>query len=107
MRAVYTHKPEFKWLASGDRPAFFQLKTMLQGVDYPDYPGNRTYYPNYGGGLGSFFGLFGGGPSYVPQRRPIYRPASQPYYGGPFGEPRSRSSARPVDRDYPYRGQRY
>jgi penicillin-binding protein 1A len=31
-RAVYTHKPEFKWLASGDRPAFFQLKTMLQGV---------------------------------------------------------------------------
>src|SRR5260370_18639529 len=31
-RPVYTHKPEFKWLASGDRPAFFQLKTMLQGV---------------------------------------------------------------------------
>src|SRR5580704_181719 len=31
-RPVYTHKPEFKWLASGDRPAFFQIKTMLQGV---------------------------------------------------------------------------
>jgi penicillin-binding protein 1A len=31
-RTVYTHKPEFKWLASGDRPAFFQLRTMLQGV---------------------------------------------------------------------------
>jgi penicillin-binding protein 1A len=31
-RAVYTHKPEFKWLASGDRPAFFQIRTMLQGV---------------------------------------------------------------------------
>ena len=31
-RPVYAHKPEFKWLASGDRPAFYQLKTMLQGV---------------------------------------------------------------------------
>ena len=31
-RAAYTHKPEFKWLAQGDRPAFFQIKTMLQGV---------------------------------------------------------------------------
>ena len=31
-RAIYTHKPEVKWLASGDRPAFFQLRTMLQGV---------------------------------------------------------------------------
>jgi penicillin-binding protein 1A len=31
-RAVYTHAPELKWLASGDRPAFFQLRTMLQGV---------------------------------------------------------------------------
>ncbi len=31
-RTVYTHKPELKWLASGDRPAFFQLRTMLQGV---------------------------------------------------------------------------
>jgi len=30
--AVYTHKPEFKWLAGGDRPSFFQLRTMLQGV---------------------------------------------------------------------------
>ena len=31
-RTVYTHKPELKWLASGDRPSFFQLRTMLQGV---------------------------------------------------------------------------
>jgi penicillin-binding protein 1A len=31
-RTVYTHKSEAKWLASGDRPAFFQLRTMLQGV---------------------------------------------------------------------------
>jgi penicillin-binding protein 1A len=31
-RTVYTHKPEAKWLASGDRPSFFQLRTMLQGV---------------------------------------------------------------------------
>ena len=84
------------------------------GRYYPGYPGNRTYYPNgYGGGLGSFFGLFGGG-SYVPQQRPIYPPAAQPYYGGPFGELRSRSSEdrrfvapRRVDPDYPYRGQRY
>ena len=29
---VYTHKPDFKWLADGDRPAFFQLRTILQGV---------------------------------------------------------------------------
>ena len=82
------------------------------GRYYPGYPGNRTYYGN-GGGLGSFFGLFGGG-SYVPQQRPIYPPAAQPYYGGPFGELRSRSSEdrrfvapRRVDPDYPYRGQRY
>jgi membrane carboxypeptidase/penicillin-binding protein len=31
-RTVYTHAPEQKWLASGDRPSFFQLRTMLQGV---------------------------------------------------------------------------
>jgi penicillin-binding protein 1A len=31
-RTVYTHKREAKWLASGDRPSFFQLRTMLQGV---------------------------------------------------------------------------
>jgi penicillin-binding protein 1A len=31
-RVLYAHKPELKWLASGDRPAFFQLRTMLQGV---------------------------------------------------------------------------
>jgi len=31
-RTVYTHRPEASWLASGDRPAFFQLRTMLQGV---------------------------------------------------------------------------
>ena len=29
---VYTHTPEFKWLGGGDRPSFFQLRTMLQGV---------------------------------------------------------------------------
>jgi penicillin-binding protein 1A len=29
---VYTHTPEVKWLASGDRASFFQLRTMLQGV---------------------------------------------------------------------------
>jgi len=82
------------------------------GRYYPGYPGYRSYYPN--GGLGSFFGLFGGGQSYVPQQRPIYPPTAQPYYGGPFGELRSRSSEdrrflapRRVDPDYPYRGQRY
>ena len=53
---------------------------------------SRTYYPNSYGGLGSFFGLFGGGPSYVQQQRPIPPPAAQPNYGGPFGEQRSRSS---------------
>jgi len=31
-RTVYNHAPEPKWLATGDRPAFFQLRTMLQGV---------------------------------------------------------------------------
>ncbi len=31
-RTVYTHTPEAKWLAGGDRPSFFQLRTMLQGV---------------------------------------------------------------------------
>jgi membrane carboxypeptidase/penicillin-binding protein len=31
-RLLYAHKPEANWLASGDRPAFFQLRTMLQGV---------------------------------------------------------------------------
>jgi penicillin-binding protein 1A len=31
-RTVYTHTPELKWLASGDRASFFQLRTMLQGV---------------------------------------------------------------------------
>jgi penicillin-binding protein 1A len=31
-QTVYTHTPESKWLASGDRPSFFQLRTMLQGV---------------------------------------------------------------------------
>jgi membrane carboxypeptidase/penicillin-binding protein len=29
---IYTHASEVKWLASGDRPSFFQLRTMLQGV---------------------------------------------------------------------------
>jgi penicillin-binding protein 1A len=31
-RTVYVHKAEPKWLASADRAAFFQLRTMLQGV---------------------------------------------------------------------------
>jgi len=31
-RTVYTHTPDAKWLALGDRPSFFQLRTMLQGV---------------------------------------------------------------------------
>jgi penicillin-binding protein 1A len=31
-RKVYTYTPEASWLASGDRAAFFQLRTMLQGV---------------------------------------------------------------------------
>jgi membrane carboxypeptidase/penicillin-binding protein len=31
-RTLYAHKVEAKWLASGDRPSFFQLRTMLQGV---------------------------------------------------------------------------
>ncbi len=79
------------------------------------YPGGyyqgRTYYGG-GGGLGSFFGLFGA-PSYQ-QQRPMYPPTAQPNYGGQFGELRSRSSEdrrfvapRRVDPDYPYRGQRW
>jgi penicillin-binding protein 1A len=76
-------------------------------VYYPSYPSDRTYYPNSYGGLGSFFGLFGGGPSYVPQQRPIPPSAAQPNYGSPFGEQRSRSSSRRADPYYPYRGQRY
>jgi penicillin-binding protein 1A len=31
-RTVYTHTPDAKWLAAGDRPSFFQLRSMLQGV---------------------------------------------------------------------------
>ncbi|HKD29637.1 MAG TPA: transglycosylase domain-containing protein [Xanthobacteraceae bacterium] len=31
-RAVYTHAADAKWLAGGDRPSFFQLRSMLQGV---------------------------------------------------------------------------
>ena len=86
-------------------------------VYYPGgYQGSRTYYPNNGyggGGLGSFFGLFGGGATYAQPQRPVYPPATQPNYGL-FGELRSRSSEdrrfvapRRVDPDYPYRGQRY
>jgi penicillin-binding protein 1A len=86
-------------------------------VYYPGgYQGSRTYYPNSGyggGGLGSFFGLFGGGATYAQPQRPVYPPATQPNYGL-FGELRSRSSEdrryvapRRVDPDYPYRGQRY
>ncbi len=80
------------------------------------YPGGyyqgRTYYGS-GGGLGSFFGLFGA-PTYVQPQRPMYPPTAQPNYGGQFGELRSRSSEdrrfvapRRVDPDYPYRGQRW
>jgi membrane carboxypeptidase/penicillin-binding protein len=31
-KVLYAHAPEMKWLANSDRPAFFQLRTMLQGV---------------------------------------------------------------------------
>src|SRR5260221_11474473 len=31
-RTVFTHTPELKWLASRDRPSFFQLRTMLQSA---------------------------------------------------------------------------
>ena len=31
-KVLYSHAPEIKWLAGGDRPAFFQLRYMLQGV---------------------------------------------------------------------------
>jgi penicillin-binding protein 1A len=31
-KVVYSHAPELKWLAGGDRPSFFQLRTILQGV---------------------------------------------------------------------------
>lgn len=31
-KVLFSHAPEFKWLASNDRPSFFQLRTMLQGV---------------------------------------------------------------------------
>jgi membrane carboxypeptidase/penicillin-binding protein len=31
-KVLYAHAPEAKWLADGDRPAFFQLRTILQGV---------------------------------------------------------------------------
>ncbi|MCL2430426.1 MAG: penicillin-binding transpeptidase domain-containing protein, partial [Alphaproteobacteria bacterium] len=31
-KVLYAHAPELKWLADGDRPSFFQLRYMLQGV---------------------------------------------------------------------------
>jgi penicillin-binding protein 1A len=31
-KVLYSHAPELKWLADADRPSFFQLRTMLQGV---------------------------------------------------------------------------
>jgi penicillin-binding protein 1A len=31
-KVLYAHAPELKWLAEGDRPSFFQLRTILQGV---------------------------------------------------------------------------
>jgi penicillin-binding protein 1A len=31
-KVLYAHAPDLKWLANGDRPSFFQLRTILQGV---------------------------------------------------------------------------
>ncbi len=31
-RVLYSHAPDLKWLADNDRPSFFQLRYMLQGV---------------------------------------------------------------------------
>jgi membrane carboxypeptidase/penicillin-binding protein len=31
-KVLYAHEPDLKWLANGDRPSFFQLRTILQGV---------------------------------------------------------------------------
>jgi penicillin-binding protein 1A len=31
-KTLYAHAPDLKWLADGDRPSFFQLRSMLQGV---------------------------------------------------------------------------
>jgi membrane carboxypeptidase/penicillin-binding protein len=31
-KVIYSHAPELTWLANGDRPSFFQLRTILQGV---------------------------------------------------------------------------
>ena len=31
-KVLYSHAPEIKWLAESDRPSFFQLRTILQGV---------------------------------------------------------------------------
>ncbi len=31
-KVLYSHAPELKWLDEGDRPSFFQLRTILQGV---------------------------------------------------------------------------
>jgi membrane carboxypeptidase/penicillin-binding protein len=31
-KVLYAHAPELKWLADSDRPSFFQLRTILQGV---------------------------------------------------------------------------
>jgi penicillin-binding protein 1A len=31
-KVLYAHAPELKWLAEADRPSFFQLRTILQGV---------------------------------------------------------------------------
>jgi membrane carboxypeptidase/penicillin-binding protein len=47
---VYTHTPELKWLASGDRPSFFQLRTMLQGVVARGTARSIAYLSPYVGG---------------------------------------------------------
>jgi membrane peptidoglycan carboxypeptidase len=31
-KVLYAHAPELKWLLANDRPSFFQLRTILQGV---------------------------------------------------------------------------
>src|SRR5215831_10256837 len=49
-RAVYTHTPDAKWLALGDRPSFFQLRTMLQGVVARGTARSISHLSSYVGG---------------------------------------------------------
>jgi penicillin-binding protein 1A len=51
-KVLFSHAPELKWLANNDRPSFFQLRSMLQGVvrrgtaraisDLANYVGGKT-----------------------------------------------------------------